>query len=78
MIAFGYEQCHLLDEAEAAARSAMALQRHAEHAPMLTRAAWREVALPAARALLAHARGDFDGAVRGLTATLPRLQERCP
>lgn len=35
MLAFGYEQCHLLDDAEAAARKAMAMQRQepwAQHA----------------------------------------------
>jgi len=59
-------------EAEALLES---LRQHVEHAPGLTRTAWREVALPAAHALLAHAQGDFDAAIRGLTTTLPRLQE---
>lgn len=34
---------------------------------------WREVALPAAEGLVAHARGDYDTAVEQLGAALPRL-----
>ena len=33
------------------------------------------MALPACRGLLAHARGDWEGAVDGLGAALPRLAE---
>lgn len=40
-----------------------------------TRAAWAEVALPAARALAAHARGDAAACVRDLSPTLPRMHE---
>lgn len=40
-----------------------------------TRAAWAEVALPAARALAAHARGDVEACVRDLSPTLPRMHE---
>ncbi len=36
---------------------------------------WREVALPAARGLLAHARGDHAAAVRWLAQADPRLRE---
>ncbi len=36
---------------------------------------WREVALPAARGMLAHARGDFAAAARWLSVANPRLQE---
>ena len=36
---------------------------------------WRDVALPAARGLLAHARGDHASAVRQLGSTLPRMLE---
>jgi hypothetical protein len=36
---------------------------------------WREVALPAARGMLAHARGDHASAVRWLSVAAPRLQE---
>ena len=37
--------------------------------------AWREVALPASRGLLAHARGDWQRAADGLGQALPRLVE---
>jgi hypothetical protein len=40
-----------------------------------TGAVWRDVALPAARGLLAHARGDHALAVRELGSTLPRMLE---
>lgn len=40
-----------------------------------TRAAWAEVALPASRALAAHARGDADACVRDLSPVLPRMHE---
>ena len=40
-----------------------------------TAAVWREVALPSARGLLAHARGDHALAVRELGSTLPRMLE---
>ena len=40
-----------------------------------THAVWRDVALPAARGLLAHARGDHALAVRELGSTLPRMLE---
>ena len=40
-----------------------------------TPAVWRDVALPAARGLLAHARGDHDSAVRQLGSALPRMLE---
>jgi tetratricopeptide (TPR) repeat protein len=52
-----------------------AVRRAAEEAPDFVRETWRDVALPAARALVAHAHGDFDAAVRGLRAALPRLVE---
>jgi len=38
-----------------------------------TDAVWRDVALPAAEGLLAHARGDHEGAVEKLGAALPKL-----
>jgi hypothetical protein len=34
---------------------------------------WREVALPAARGMLAHARGDHAAAVRWLSVANPRI-----
>lgn len=40
-----------------------------------TRAAWAEVALPAARALAAFAGGDHEGCVRDLSPVLPRMHE---
>lgn len=40
-----------------------------------TRTAWAEVALPASRALAAHARGDAEACVRDLSPTLPRMHE---
>lgn len=36
---------------------------------------WRQVALPAARALLAHARGQWDAAVEGMAQALPRMAQ---
>lgn len=52
-----------------------AVRRMATHAPILTRAAWRDAALPAAEGLVAHARGDYEAAVQGLRTALPRLIE---
>ncbi|KAF1048548.1 tetratricopeptide repeat protein [Xylophilus sp.] len=40
-----------------------------------TRAAWQQVAVPAARGLVAHARGDWSEAARGLGAAIPQLVE---
>jgi hypothetical protein len=40
-----------------------------------TAAVWREVALPAAHGLMAHARGDHANAVRHLGSALPRMLE---
>ena len=39
------------------------------------RRAWQRVCIPASRGLLAHARGDWQGALEGLGAALPRLLE---
>ncbi|MDB5457035.1 MAG: hypothetical protein JWP92_2620 [Caulobacter sp.] len=52
-----------------------AVRRAAEEAPAFVRETWRDVALPAAEALVAYANGDFAAAVRGLRAALPRLVE---
>ena len=38
-------------------------------------AAWAEVALPAARGIAAHARGDWPQAIRELGMALPRMAE---
>ena len=51
------------------------IEAFAPQAPPSTRAAWQRVAVPAARGLLAHARGDAAGAIEGLGLALPRLVE---
>jgi hypothetical protein len=50
-----------------------AIVAHAAQATEPQRAAWQQVAVPAAQALLAHARGAWPQAVAGLEAALPRL-----
>ncbi len=52
-----------------------AVRRAALEAPDHVRETWREVALPAAEGLVAHTRGDYTNALRGLRAALPRLAE---
>lgn len=52
-----------------------AVRRAALEAPDFIRPTWREVALPAAEGLVAHARGDHEQALRGLRIALPRLVE---
>jgi tetratricopeptide (TPR) repeat protein len=52
-----------------------AIRAHAAEAPAFMRAAWTEVAVPLCEALLAHARGDHETAVRRLGPVLPRLAE---
>jgi tetratricopeptide (TPR) repeat protein len=52
-----------------------AVRRAALEAPAHVRETWREVALPAAEGLVAHTRGDYAAALRGLRAALPRLAE---
>ena len=51
------------------------IEAHAPRAPLSTRAAWQHVCVPAARGLVAHARGDFASAIEGLGSALPRLVE---
>ncbi len=51
------------------------IEAFAPRAPALTRTAWQRVAVPAARGLLAHARGEHARAVAELGAALPRLLE---
>ncbi|WPH19710.1 tetratricopeptide repeat protein [Variovorax paradoxus] len=51
------------------------IEAHAQRAPLSTRAAWQSVCVPAARGLVAHARGDFASAIEGLGSALPRLVE---
>jgi predicted Zn-dependent protease len=58
-----------------AAQLYAAIQTAAARAPDDRRAAWADVALPAADGLLAHAHGDFEVAVRRLGEALPRMAE---
>ncbi len=70
---------YLYGLARAARPEADTLLRHiesyAERAPAPARSAWQRVAVPAARGLLAHARGDFTSAIEALGLALPRLVE---
>lgn len=59
-------------EADELARN---IEAYAPVAPASVRAAWHRVCVPAARGLLAHARGDWSGAIDGLGSALPRLVE---
>ena len=49
------------------------IEAFAPVAPAASRAAWQQVAVPVARGLLAHARGDWAVAADQLTPALPRL-----
>jgi len=51
------------------------VESFADRAPAYHRAAWRQVAVPACRGLLAHAEGRWQDAVDGLGQALPRLLE---
>ena len=51
------------------------IEAFAPEAPVAVRPAWERVCVPAAHGLLAHARGDFAGAIEGLGTALPRLIE---
>ncbi|GAA4336905.1 tetratricopeptide repeat protein [Variovorax defluvii] len=51
------------------------IEAFAAGAPASTHAAWERVCVPAARGLLAHARGDAAGTLEGLGLALPRLVE---
>ena len=51
------------------------IEAFAERAPASARSAWQRVAVPAARGMLAHARGDYAAAVEWLGLALPRLLE---
>jgi hypothetical protein len=51
------------------------VEAFADQAPAQTRAAWRQVCVPAAHGLLAHARGDFPRAIEALGTALPRMIE---
>jgi hypothetical protein len=52
-----------------------AIRRRAETAVDFVRPAWREVALPMAEALVAHAEGRYRAALAGLDTALPHLAE---
>jgi hypothetical protein len=52
-----------------------AIEERAATSTAFDRIVWREVALPAARGMLAHARGDYPAAARWLSLANPRLQE---
>lgn len=49
------------------------IEAHAARARGPTQRAWQQVALPASRGLLAHARGDWHGAADALGQALPQL-----
>ena len=70
---------YLYGLARAGRREADALMRnietHAANAPSHSAGVWRDVALPAARGLLAHARGDHARAAGELGRALPRMAE---
>jgi hypothetical protein len=51
------------------------IERHAMQLPPDTAPAWQRVCVPASQGLLAHALGDWQGAVDGLGQALPRLVE---
>lgn len=51
------------------------IERHAATRPADIATAWQQVCVPASRGLLAHALGDWAGAVEGLGQALPRLVE---
>jgi Flp pilus assembly protein TadD len=56
-------------------RLMQAIEEKAQTSTAFDRLVWRDVALPAARGVLAHARHDFAGAVRWLAIANPRLRE---
>ncbi|MCG2591768.1 tetratricopeptide repeat protein [Ramlibacter sp. XY19] len=60
----------------AEARALLAgMERHASQLPAEAAAPWLRVCIPASRGLLAHAEGDWQGAIDGLGQALPRLLE---
>jgi hypothetical protein len=61
---------------EQEARALLAsMERHATQVPAEAAAVWQRVCIPASQGLLAHALGDWQGAVEGLGQALPRLLE---
>jgi hypothetical protein len=59
-------------EAQALMRN---IEAHAEQAPPHSQAVWQQVAVPAGRGLLAHARGDWAAAAEQLGVALPKLEQ---
>ena len=70
---------YLYGLARAGCTEADTLLRHIEafalRAPPSTRSSWQRVCVPAARGMLAHARGDFAAAIDNLGLAMPRLVE---
>jgi hypothetical protein len=52
-----------------------AVEEKAATSSAFDRVVWREVALPAARGVLAHARGDYAAAAKWLSVANPRMTE---
>ena len=50
-----------------------AVTAKAAHAPAHSRSAWADIALPACRALIAHARGDYRACIADMSPALPRM-----
>ncbi|MFN6534892.1 MAG: tetratricopeptide repeat protein [Nostoc sp. EkiNYC01] len=50
------------------------MQRHAEKVLPYARRAWAEIGVPAAKGMIAHARGDWNKAIAQLEPVLPELQ----
>ncbi|NML43162.1 tetratricopeptide repeat protein [Ramlibacter sp. G-1-2-2] len=69
---YGLARAGREDEARALFAS---MERHAAQLPADSAPAWQRVCIPASQGLLAHARGDWKGAIEGLGAALPRLLE---
>ena len=56
-------------------RMLASIEAHATRAPRPVRGAWQRVCVPAARGLLAYARGDDETAIDALGTALPRMAE---
>jgi hypothetical protein len=69
---YGLARAGRVDEARALLAS---MERHATQLPAEAAAPWLRVCIPASQGLLAHALGDWHGAVEGLGQALPRLLE---
>lgn len=52
-----------------------AIEARAEDTSQFDHIAWRDVALPAARSILAHGTGDWDTAISQMARALPRMSE---